>query len=44
VSVNFSHAQFSLLFTHDDLVMAGHCLALHGPVQSNLVWSLIHKL
>jgi len=33
VSVNFSHALFCLLSTHDDLVMAGLGLAPHGLVQ-----------
>ena len=35
VSVNFSHAVFSLLLTLDDTCLS---LALHGLVQSDLVW------
>jgi hypothetical protein len=35
VSVNFSLAVFSLLFTLDDACLG---LALHGLVQSGLVW------
>jgi len=35
VSVNLSHAVFSLLFTLDDGCLG---LALHGLVQSDLVW------
>jgi hypothetical protein len=34
VSVNFSHAVFSLLFTLGDVCLG---LALHGLVQSSLV-------
>jgi hypothetical protein len=36
--VNFSHALFSHLFTHDDFGDAGCGLALHGPFQSHPVW------
>jgi len=38
MSVNFSHALFSLLSTHDDLVMQALVFALRGPVQNNLAY------